>query len=161
MNFKETAVEVATLVEEKSAAYGDSFGKSGAIVKILYPNGIPVDQYDDALALVRIIDKMFRIATKKDAFGEDPWRDILGYALNAAARKQQIPQPLKPPPLYRMKGTHAQWGELWIKSHLGYPEMGFLDAKSEKDAQKLTKEDVENIQRFWEKKGWKFEVVPA
>ena len=31
--------------------------------------------------MVRVIDKMFRIATDKDAFGESPWRDICGYAI--------------------------------------------------------------------------------
>lgn len=33
------------------------------------------------LAIVRVFDKMMRIATDKDAFGEDPWRDIAGYAI--------------------------------------------------------------------------------
>ena len=28
-----------------------------------------------------MIDKLFRIANKKDAFDENPWRDIAGYAL--------------------------------------------------------------------------------
>ena len=28
-----------------------------------------------------MIDKLFRIATRKDAFGESPYRDIAGYAL--------------------------------------------------------------------------------
>ena len=32
-------------------------------------------------AIVRIIDKMFRIATNPSAFGEEPWKDICGYAL--------------------------------------------------------------------------------
>lgn len=84
--YHNTAIEMADLVVEKQEAYGDSFGKSGQVLKQLYPNGIKVDQYDDMLTLVRIIDKLFRVATKKDAFGESPFKDILGYALLAATK---------------------------------------------------------------------------
>jgi len=31
--------------------------------------------------MIRIIDKLFRIATQKEAFGESPYRDIAGYGL--------------------------------------------------------------------------------
>ncbi len=83
---EEESLKIAKLVNEKQAAYGDSFGKSGQIVRILYPEGIPPEKIDDALTVVRVIDKLFRIATQKDAFGESPWRDIMGYALLAVAR---------------------------------------------------------------------------
>ena len=73
--------EIGRMVDEKQEAYGDSFGNAGKVLEILYPSGINVDQYDDALAVVRIIDKLFRIATDKDAFGENPFRDIVGYGL--------------------------------------------------------------------------------
>jgi hypothetical protein len=33
------------------------------------------------LTVVRILDKLFRIANSKDAFNEDPWFDIAGYAI--------------------------------------------------------------------------------
>ena len=55
-------------------------------MRMLYPDGIPPEQMTDALAIVRIIDKLFRIATKKDAFGESPFRDIAGYGLLGAHR---------------------------------------------------------------------------
>lgn len=87
--FLVAAIDIANLVEEKQLAYGDSFGKSGKIMTILYPNGISVDQMDDALTVVRVLDKLFRIATKKTAFGESPWRDIMGYALLATVRDGQ------------------------------------------------------------------------
>ena len=54
---------------------------SQEIIKVLYPNGIQPKQYRDMLAIVRVIDKLFRIANNKDAFGESPWRDIAGYSL--------------------------------------------------------------------------------
>jgi hypothetical protein len=86
MTYEALAAEIGRLVEEKQAAYGSSFTKSGEIFRVLYPNGIAPEQMDDALALVRIVDKLFRIATARDAFGESPARDIAGYALLMAAR---------------------------------------------------------------------------
>lgn len=80
-SFEEIASRIAKLVGEKQAAYGDSFGKSGDVLRILYPNGIPAAQYDDALCVTRILDKLFRIATDKDALGESPYGDIAGYGL--------------------------------------------------------------------------------
>lgn len=85
----DSADRIAKLVIEKQEAYGDSFGKSGQIVNILYPDGIPVEKLDDALTLIRILDKMFRIATDKDALGESPFRDIMGYALLAVVRDER------------------------------------------------------------------------
>ena len=79
--FQKNALEVANLVEEKQAAYGNSFGKSGECLRQMYPNGIKPEQYDDLLTIARILDKLFRIANDKEAFEEDPWRDILGYSL--------------------------------------------------------------------------------
>ena len=75
------ATELGKLVKEKQEAYGDSFSKSEQIIKILYPSGVRPENYRDILTITRIIDKLFRIATRKNAFGESPYRDIAGYAL--------------------------------------------------------------------------------
>jgi hypothetical protein len=75
------ASELGKLVKDKQHAYGDSFNKSAQIIKILYPDGIKPENYKDLLTITRIIDKLFRIATRKDAFGESPYRDIAGYSL--------------------------------------------------------------------------------
>lgn len=85
--FQLEAHKIANLVTEKQLAYGDSFGKAGDIMRTLYPDGIRPDQMKDALTVVRVIDKLFRIATKKDAFGESPWKDVMGYALLAHVRE--------------------------------------------------------------------------
>jgi hypothetical protein len=82
-SFEQLGTEIGKLVAEKNAAYGDSFKRSGEILQILYPNGIKPEQYRDALGVVRVIDKLFRIATRKDAFGESPWRDVAGYGIVA------------------------------------------------------------------------------
>lgn len=79
--FEETAERIGKLVAEKNTAYGSSFAESHKILQILYPNGISVEQFTDALAIIRVIDKLFRIATAKDAFGESPWQDIAGYGI--------------------------------------------------------------------------------
>ena len=75
------AKDIGSLVKEKQEAYGDSFSKSEKIINILYPNGVKPENYRDLLTVTRIIDKLFRIATRKNAFGESPYRDIAGYAL--------------------------------------------------------------------------------
>jgi hypothetical protein len=78
------AQEIGKLVEEKNAAYGDSFSKCGEFLRILYPDGIQPAQYHDALLIVRIFDKLMRVATAKQALGENPYRDIAGYGLLGA-----------------------------------------------------------------------------
>lgn len=83
-------LELADLVAEKNRAYGSSFEKSGAFLRLLYPDGLRPDQLDDALLLVRIFDKQMRVATRKDAFGESPFRDIAGYGLLGAAKDDAI-----------------------------------------------------------------------
>jgi len=90
MKYEQLGIEIGKLVDEKQAAYGDSFGKSGAVMKILYPDGIPAEKIDDALCLVRIIDKLFRVATDRDALGESPYRDIAGYGLLGAGRDESV-----------------------------------------------------------------------
>lgn len=91
-DYKSIGEQVGTLVQQKQAAYGDSFGKSGDIMRILYPDGISPGQMDDALAVTRMLDKLFRIATDRDAMGESPWRDIAGYALLSIRRVESKPQ---------------------------------------------------------------------
>lgn len=84
-----TAKEIGELVTEKNRAYGDSHNKSAEFLKILFPNGVPVEQYNDMLTMVRVFDKQMRIATDKDALGESPWRDIMGYALLKVADQEE------------------------------------------------------------------------
>jgi hypothetical protein len=83
--YEEIGNRIGSLVTEKNAAYGDSFGHASKILEVLYPDGIKLDQYRDALAIVRVIDKLFRLANRKDAFGESPWEDICGYAILGVA----------------------------------------------------------------------------
>lgn len=77
----ETAEKIGKLSEAKNRAYGCSFGKIPKILEVLYPNGIPVEHYKNMLYIARVLDKIFRIANDKDAFGEDPFQDIAGYSI--------------------------------------------------------------------------------
>ncbi|WP_339165402.1 hypothetical protein [Siminovitchia sp. FSL W7-1587] len=79
---------IGRLVDQKNKAYGDAFNKSSEFLKILYPDGVNPDQYDDMLAIVRVFDKLMRIATQKDAFGENPWEDVAGYGILKAEDDQ-------------------------------------------------------------------------
>jgi hypothetical protein len=88
MTYREIGEEIGKLVQIKNDAYGDSFAKSGLILETLYPNGIRPDQYKDALGVVRVVDKLFRIATRKNAFGESPWADVAGYGILGVMRDQ-------------------------------------------------------------------------
>ena len=92
MNAKEDSVylsiasDMARLVEAKQSQYGDSFGNSHKVLEALYPNGISVEQYKDLLAIIRIVDKLFRLS-KGDQGEESAWKDIMGYALLSAVRE--------------------------------------------------------------------------
>ena len=86
--YEQLGAEIGKMVDEKQAAYGDSFGKAPEILRIYYPDGVKPEQYEDFLAIVRDIDKSMRIATDKDAFGESPWRDKAGYALLSVGRER-------------------------------------------------------------------------
>ena len=75
--------EVGALVDTKQECYGNSFGNSEAFLRLLYPDGIKPEQYKDLLTIIRIFDKLKRIATNNDSLGEDPWADICGYSILA------------------------------------------------------------------------------
>jgi hypothetical protein len=80
-HYKRIGQSIGELVDKKNKAYGDAFNKSGEFLKVLYPNGITPEQYGDMLGVIRVFDKLMRIANSKDSFGEDPWRDIAGYGI--------------------------------------------------------------------------------
>jgi hypothetical protein len=86
--------QIGILLSEKQSAYGDAFGNMSRIFDVLYPSGIQPHQYGDILTIARVMDKVFRIANlptnKKDSMGEDPWRDIAGYAMLALQNSKEI-----------------------------------------------------------------------
>jgi len=87
MIVKQIASDLADLIEKKNKAYGNAFAKTTEILKQLYPNGIKVEQYSDIHVIVRVLDKLSRIANNNDPFGESPYQDIAGYSLLALNNK--------------------------------------------------------------------------
>jgi hypothetical protein len=84
--FEKPALDLANLVHKKNTAYGDSIRSSVTLLGELWPDGIPVSSYKDLLLLVRMFDKMKRIATNNDPSGENPYQDICGYALRGVVQ---------------------------------------------------------------------------
>lgn len=85
-------VALGELLVEKQQQYGDSVGSTGAILRELYPDGIRPDQYDNLQLVVRVLDKLKRIASQgpdgTDRGGESPWRDIGGYGILGLAQAE-------------------------------------------------------------------------
>ena len=89
--FSKLGDTVGKLVYDKQLAYGDSFGRSGECLRQMFPKGIKPDQYDDLLTIARILDKLFRLANDPRAFDENPYQDIVGYALLGMNRHNPSP----------------------------------------------------------------------
>lgn len=80
--FFEFAEQLGLKTARKNNAYGDAFQKVSKIMMILYPDGIPIHQYENATLLVRMMDKVCRITNGNQyAFDEDAFDDLCGYAL--------------------------------------------------------------------------------
>jgi len=77
-DYIKAATEIGNVVEDKNKNYGDSFSKSVDFLKLLYPTGIPVESFADAPLILRIFDKLKRIASNKTSYDEDPYKDLIG-----------------------------------------------------------------------------------
>jgi hypothetical protein len=75
------AAELANVVDEKGKAYGDTITSVAKALELLWPDGVPVKEYGKMLLIARIWDKFGRLANDAEAFGENPWNDVAGYAL--------------------------------------------------------------------------------
>lgn len=98
MDYRTIACELGELVTQKDRAYGSSVASAGQVLAIYYPHGVRPEQYGDMLLMARVLDKLSRIATDRDALGESPWRDIAGYGLIGAALAEGRPAPMEKTP---------------------------------------------------------------
>lgn len=89
LTYERLGKDIGRLLETKQAQYGDSFGVAPLLVRFLYPDGVGVEHYDNLLAVVRILDKLKRIATAKADDPEDAWSDIAGYAILMLAQRRK------------------------------------------------------------------------
>lgn len=79
----EFAAQLAGILKEKNAAYGDSFARVPTILAMLYP-GVQPEVLENILFTARILDKLGRIAQDPLAAGEDAYLDVAGYAMMMA-----------------------------------------------------------------------------
>lgn len=84
--YESLAADIGAMTDEKARLYGDSVKKTEDIMRVLYPDGIPVSALRAALLLVRCCDKFCRIATAADGDNEDAWSDLVGYSLIGAMK---------------------------------------------------------------------------
>lgn len=87
--FTDVTDALGALVEEKNAAYGDATRTGVEAMKALYPNGVKPEQYERFGYCLLVWHKLSRLATKPDAFGENPIHDIAGYSVLALAREKK------------------------------------------------------------------------
>ena len=83
-SFIELATGIGELVQEKNKAYGSAFDKAGDFLRLLYPDGIKPDQYKDMLCIIRVFDKLMRIATSYEGTEEkkvEAYSDMGGYSI--------------------------------------------------------------------------------
>lgn len=93
VRYEEIGTSLGKMLRDKDRAYGRAWLRVSDFLKLLFPKGISPEQYVDALLIVRVFDKLSRIATDKDAFNEDAWKDLAGYAILGASRKDdQVPK---------------------------------------------------------------------
>lgn len=75
---------VTTLATMKDREYGDAYPKIAAILRILYPDHIPEEQYDVIPKVVRNIEKLCRLSA---GHRDDVAVDICGIWLNQIAEE--------------------------------------------------------------------------
>jgi hypothetical protein len=80
--FEKLAVEIGQLVDVKNVQYGEAFALTGEFLRLLYPQGMSGADYNHALLLARMFDKMVRIASPNRRVDEEnPYSDLAGYGL--------------------------------------------------------------------------------
>jgi hypothetical protein len=128
INYEEIGQRIGKLVAEKQKAYGNSYGNSGKILEILFPNGVKPAEYTELLAICRVVDKLFRLANDPHYGGESPWGDIVGYGLLRLGsweqrQKEDVPQSIDvfDTPKYRLDegNIHDAFTSnlLWASGH--------------------------------------------
>ena len=79
--FLDIASEIGNLLADKNRQYGDAYARMAHVLPIFYPQGVPPEQLLDAVFILRIVDKLMRVASAQGDDIEDPVKDIAGYAI--------------------------------------------------------------------------------
>ena len=90
INFIDMGIRIGEQTHGKNIAYGQAVDKVPQIMEILWPGGIPVEHYQDAELITRVLEKFIRLAAgNRKAFSESPWVDAAGYCLIGAMREEE------------------------------------------------------------------------
>lgn len=102
MSYKEITDKLAQLLEQKEQYYGPTYREIGDVYAQLFKSVKSIDAHD-LLAVVRILDKIFRIVHSTDGSTKlDAWSDIAGYAilqinlLSQSTNSAQVDQVIPP-----------------------------------------------------------------
>jgi hypothetical protein len=87
MSYEDIGKKVGHLVFQKQIQYGNSFGTCHKFLELLYPYGMTPEHYPEMLTMVRVFDKLMRVA-KGNQGDENAWQDICGYALLELGRQR-------------------------------------------------------------------------
>ncbi|MEM0201431.1 MAG: hypothetical protein QXD23_03425 [Candidatus Micrarchaeaceae archaeon] len=81
MSYKEITDNIAQLLDQKEQYYGPTYKEIGDVYAQLFKSVKSIDAHD-LLAVVRMLDKIFRIVHSTDGSTKlDAWNDIAGYAI--------------------------------------------------------------------------------
>lgn len=101
---KQITDSIAEMLTEKELAYGNAYDKSEQFLRLLYPDGVKPENYRHLLFQTRIFDKLMRIANNKNAFGEEPYKDIAGYGTKGYQRELKEKQVVEVDKLFQNIG---------------------------------------------------------
>jgi len=86
--FKEIADKIGSMVEEKNVQYGDSYANTQKFLDILYPESIPVEKFSDIVCIIRIFDKLKKVAAQVESDEENPYADLIGITIRMADNQE-------------------------------------------------------------------------
>jgi hypothetical protein len=66
MRFKEKALEVAEMLERKSEEYDAPYDSDNEFLKIMYPDGVPPNQYSNMVLCLRLYDTLKKLTKTGD-----------------------------------------------------------------------------------------------
>jgi hypothetical protein len=78
--YKDIGTRIGQLVDDKNAQYGDSINSTAEFLRLLFPNGITPDHFAHVGIMVRIWDKVKRVAAGNKG-NENAYEDIAGYGI--------------------------------------------------------------------------------
>jgi hypothetical protein len=90
-NYEEIGRRIGETVDEKNSLYGDSINSTAQFLLTLFPNGIHPEAYADVGILVRLYDKMKRVAEGNKG-AENAYNDIAGYGILMSREKPLFEQ---------------------------------------------------------------------